>query len=80
MITENVINNEEQVVHQETVIAGNTQTGEICQENEQENQAVQRTPDKADYKAQIKALSAEDQAFLDGYLFAKATEAGKRGA
>ena len=46
---------------------------------EHEEETV-RTPDKAEYKERISALSAEDQAFLDGYLFAKATEAAKKGA
>lgn len=30
-------------------------------------------PEKADYLERIKGLSAEDQAFMDGYLFAKVT-------
>lgn len=46
---------------------------------QQEEQTV-RTPDKSEYMARISALSAEDQAFLDGYLFAKVTEAAKKGA
>ena len=46
---------------------------------EQEESTV-RTPDKSEYMARISALSAEDQAFLDGYLFAKVTEAAKKGA
>lgn len=78
MITGNNIVNEEQVIHEGVTAGANQQTGETIQE--QEKQAVQQTPDKADYKARISALSAEDQAFLDGYLFAKVTEAGKRGA
>jgi len=46
----------------------------------QEEQTVQETPDKAGYKERISALPVEDQAFLDGYLFAKVTSAGKKGA
>lgn len=34
---------------------------------------VQTRPEKADYLERIKNLSAEDQAFMDGYLFAKLT-------
>ena len=45
----------------------------------QEEQTV-RTPAKADYMERISSLPAEDQAFLDGYLFAKVTEAAKKGA
>lgn len=32
-----------------------------------------KAPDKREYMEKILALSAEDQAFLDGYLFAKVT-------
>ena len=45
----------------------------------QEEQTV-RMHDKADYMERISSLPAEDQAFLDGYLFAKVTEAAKKGA
>ena len=45
----------------------------------QEEQTV-RLPDKSDYMARISSLPVEDQAFLDGYLFAKVTEAAKKGA
>lgn len=45
----------------------------ITQEQEQEKREEARIPDKADYMKRIMALSAEDQAFLDGYLFAKVT-------
>ena len=45
----------------------------ITQEQEQEKREEARIPDKADYMERIMALSAEDQAFLDGYLFAKVT-------
>ena len=55
-------------------------TGDQWQEDQQEEQTVQETPDKAGYKERISALPAEDQAFLDGYLFAKVTSAGKKGA
>ena len=34
----------------------------------------------ADYLRMIAELPAEDQAFLDGFLFAKVTEAEKKGA
>ena len=37
-------------------------------------------PDKAEYLRKIMSLDAEDQAFMDGYLFAKVTEAAKKGA
>lgn len=47
--------------------------------NQQHSEAV-RTPDKAAYIERINALSAEDQAFMDGYLYAKVTEAAKKGA
>ncbi len=49
-------------------------------ENKQQEDQTVRTPDKSEYMARISALSAEDQAFLDGYLFAKVTEAAKKGA
>ena len=50
-------------------------------EQQQEEQTVQLTPDKSSYLERIHALPAEDQAFMDGYLFAKVTEAAKqRGA
>ena len=39
-----------------------------------------QTPDKAEYMQRILSLPAEDQAFLDGYLFAKVTEKSRRGA
>ena len=48
-------------------------TEERIQEQEQEKREETRIPDKADYMKRIMALSAEDQAFLDGYLFAKVT-------
>ena len=48
--------------------------------NQQQEEPTVRTPDKSEYMARISALSAEDQAFLDGYLFAKVTEAAKKGA
>ena len=37
-------------------------------------------PEKADYIRRIQEMSREDLAFMDGYLFAKVTEAGKRRA
>lgn len=37
-----------------------------------------RVPDKAEYLKKIQELPREDQAFLEGYLFAKVTE--KKGA
>ena len=48
------------------------------EQNQLESEAV-RTPDKAAYLNRISELGAEDQAFLDGYLFAKLT-AARRGA
>ena len=46
------------------------------QNNEQEEKKV---PAKEDYLRRISELSPEDQAFMDGYLFAKLTEK-KKGA
>lgn len=43
-------------------------------------EAEQTRPEKADYLERIKNLSAEDQAFMDGYLFAKVTSAARRPA
>ena len=40
----------------------------------------QQEPNKAEYLQRIQSLSPEDQAFMDGYLFAKVTEAAKKGA
>lgn len=40
---------------------------------EQKQEAAKKAPDKREYMEKILALSAEDQAFLDGYLFAKVT-------
>ena len=37
-------------------------------------------PDKEAYIRKISELPAEDQAFLDGYLFAVVKEAAKKGA
>ncbi len=39
----------------------------------QEEQPAQIEPKKEDYLKRIMALPPEDQAFLDGYLFAKLT-------
>ena len=55
------------------------QQHELLQEENNQREAV-RTPAKADYMERINSLPAEDQAFLDGYLFAKVTEAAKKGA
>ena len=41
---------------------------------------ISSIPDKEAYLERINALSPEDQSFLDGYLFAKVTEAARRGA
>ena len=35
--------------------------------------AIEKKPEKADYIQRINALPAEDQAFMDGYLFARLT-------
>ena len=51
-----------------------------AEETVQQNSEAVRTSDKAAYMKRINALSAEDQAFMDGFLFAKVTAAGKRGA
>ena len=50
------------------------------EEKTQHKEEAVRTPDKAAYMEHIHALSAEDQAFMDGYLFAKVTGAAKKGA
>ena len=42
---------------------------------QQEDQTVW-VPDPSDYDERINALSAEDKAFLDGFLFAKAAKKG----
>lgn len=49
-------------------------------ETVQKEEKTVRTPDLSDYSERIEALSAEDKAFLDGYIFAKMTEAAKKGA
>ena len=41
---------------------------------------VQQKPDRAAYLDKILNLSREDQAFMEGYLYAKATEERKKGA
>ena len=46
------------------------ETREIITE---EQEQVQREPEKTDYIQRINALPAEDQAFMDGYLFARLT-------
>lgn len=58
----------------------NTMNQQQLPETIQQEEQTVRTPDKSEYMARISALSAEDQAFLDGYLFAKVTEAAKKGA
>lgn len=40
-------------------------------------EAETRQPDKEEYIRKIRELSPEDQAFMDGYLFAKVTEKRK---
>ena len=57
----------------------NPETLQPEENTQHENEAV-RTPDKSAYMERINSLPAEDQAFLDGYLFAKVTEAAKKGA
>lgn len=44
--------------------------GQAAESERKESAGV---PDKGDYIRRIMELSAEDQAFLDGYLFAKVT-------
>ncbi len=52
---------------------------EITEETgEQAEVTVQR--DKNEYLQRIQELSPEDQAFMDGYLFAKVTERQQKGA
>ena len=55
------------------------QQPELLQEENNQREAV-RTPDKSAYLERINSLPAEDQAFLDGYIFAKLTESKKKGA
>ena len=55
------------------------QQPELLQEENNQREAV-RTPDKSAYKNHIDDISAEAQAFLDGYIFAKLTESKKKGA
>ena len=55
------------------------QQPELLQEENNQREAV-RTPDRSAYMERINSLPEEDQAFLDGYLFAKVTEAAKKGA
>lgn len=43
----------------------------------QASPAEKDTHNKADYMEKILSLSPEDQAFMDGYLFAKVTECAK---
>lgn len=45
---------------------------------EQPNKEEAVHPDKFAYLEKIQAMSAEDQAFLDGFLYAKVTSAAKR--
>lgn len=52
----------------------------MISEQEKKEETIQQTPDKSEYLERINALGAEDQAFLDGFLFAKVTEAAKKGA
>lgn len=47
---------------------------------ENKNQQTAQVPDKSVYMQRILALSAEDQAFMDGYLFAKVTGTAEKGA
>lgn len=49
-------------------------------ETETRAEAMTRQPDKNEYLQRIRELSAEDQAFMDGYLFAKVTERREKGA
>ena len=58
----------------------NTMPIRTAEGNQEVQETVQRTPDKTAYMERIDALPAEDKAFLDGYLFAKVTDAGKKGA
>ncbi len=58
----------------------NEKAGVMANETQEQEQTVQVTPDKAAYLERISALSAEDQAFMDGYLFAKVTDKARRGA
>lgn len=53
---------------------------EEIRNNTAEEKEPEKKPDKAEYIRRIHELSAEDQAFMDGYLFAKVTEAAKKGA
>ena len=48
------------------------------EKNTQQQEA--RKPDKTIYMQRISELSAEDQAFMEGYLYAKVTDAARKGA
>ena len=48
--------------------------------NEVQAEIEELKPDKEEYIRKIRELSPEDQAFMDGYLFAKVTERQRKGA
>ena len=52
---------------------------EIMNTTEGQEQEIRQVPDKAEYLRKIYELPERDQAFVEGYLFAKVTEA-KKGA
>lgn len=47
---------------------------------EQNTQQAAQVPDKSAYMQRILALSPEDKAFMDGFLFAKVTARREKGA
>jgi len=47
---------------------------------EQQETQETRTPDRAAYIQRINELTAEEQAFMEGYLYAKVTDAARKGA
>ena len=59
------------------IITDKQEWQEENQQQEKQNTTETVQPDKAAYIQRIYALSAEEQAFMDGYLFAKVTERRK---
>ena len=47
---------------------------------EQEQAEIRQAPDKEEYIRRIMELDDQGQAFIEGYLFARVTDAAKKGA
>ena len=47
------------------------------EEQNQEETAIRAVPDKAEYLQRIREMSERDQAFLEGFLYAKVTDVAK---